>query len=90
MGGVVPDQLERARIVARDELDLGVVVDRVGEIGERAVDAIATERFASDGEMSLAISRPVMFWGNSRRTPSGKVTATMHVSCCSLAAYERR
>jgi hypothetical protein len=38
----------------------------------------------------LAISKPVMLCGNSRRAPSGKVTATMHVSCCSLAAYERR
>ena len=38
MGGVVADQLERARIVAVDELDPGVAVDRVGEIGERAVE----------------------------------------------------
>ena len=35
--GVVADQFERARIVAADELDLGVGVDPVGEIGERPV-----------------------------------------------------
>ena len=38
MGGVVPDQFQRARIVAGDDLDLGVLVDRVGEVGEHAVE----------------------------------------------------
>src|SRR5471030_536657 len=37
--------------------------------------AIATVRLASDGEMPLAISRPVMLLGNSRLAPSGKVRA---------------
>src|SRR4051812_28937173 len=37
--------------------------------------AIATVRFASDGEMPLATSKPVMFFGNSRLAPSGKVRA---------------
>jgi hypothetical protein len=37
----------------------------------------------------LAISLPVMALGYSRRAPSGKVSATMLVSC-SLAAYECR
>src|SRR4051794_7086882 len=44
-------------------------------------NAIATVRFASDGEMPLAISRPVMLFGNSRRAPSGKVRAI--IGCCS-------
>ena len=34
---VVADQFQRARILAVDELDLGVVLDRVGEVGELAV-----------------------------------------------------
>jgi hypothetical protein len=38
MRGIVADQLERARIVAIDELDPGVARDRVGEIGEGAVE----------------------------------------------------
>ena len=38
MGRVVADQLQRAGIVAGDELDPGVALDRVGEIGERAVE----------------------------------------------------
>ena len=38
MGGVVPDQFQRARIVAGDEFDLRITLDRVGEIGELAVE----------------------------------------------------
>ena len=36
--GVVPDQLQRFRVGAGDDLDRGVLVDRVGEVGEPAVD----------------------------------------------------
>src|SRR5213082_3155807 len=39
--------------------------------------AIATVRLASEGEMPLAISRPVVSLGNSRVAPSGKVSATL-------------
>ena len=35
--GIVADQFQRARIVAGQELDLGVVLDRVGKIGKPAV-----------------------------------------------------
>ncbi len=38
MRGVVPDQLQRARVVAGEELDLGVALDRIGEVGDRAVE----------------------------------------------------
>jgi hypothetical protein len=38
----------------------------------------------------LAISRPVVLVGYSRRAPSGKVSATILPLLCSLAAYERR
>ena len=38
MRGVVPDQFQRARVFAGEEFDLGVFVDRVGEIGDRAVE----------------------------------------------------
>ena len=31
--GVVPDQLQRARVFARQEFDLGVLLDRIGEVG---------------------------------------------------------
>ena len=35
---VVADQLQRARVLAGEEFDLGVALDRVGEVGERAVE----------------------------------------------------
>ena len=35
---VMADQLERARVVAGEELDLGVVLDRVGQVGKLAVE----------------------------------------------------
>jgi hypothetical protein len=37
VSGVVADQLERARVVAGEELDLGIVVDRIGKVGELAI-----------------------------------------------------
>ena len=37
VGAIVPDQFQRARIVTGDEVDLGIVFDRIGEIGQRAV-----------------------------------------------------
>src|SRR5215813_9018885 len=42
--------------------------------------AIATVRLASDGEIALATSKPVMPLGYSRRAPSGKVSATKPVA----------
>ena len=38
MRGVVPDQFQRARVVAIDEFDLGVALDRIGEVGDLAVE----------------------------------------------------
>src|SRR5215831_16225550 len=38
MRGIVADQFERAWIVAGEKLDLGVVLDRIGEVGKLAVE----------------------------------------------------
>ena len=38
VSGVVPDQFQCARVVAADELDPGVLTDRIGEIGHHAVE----------------------------------------------------
>ena len=38
MRAVVPDQLERARVLAANELDPGVPADRIVEIGDGAVE----------------------------------------------------
>ena len=51
--GVMPDQFERARVVAWDEFDPGVAVDRVGEIGERAVERHGDRAFGQRGRDAL-------------------------------------
>jgi len=38
MGCVMADQFERARIVPDEEFDLGIALDRVGEIRDRAIE----------------------------------------------------
>ena len=38
MRAVVPDEFQRARVFAGEELDLGVMLDRIGEIGDRAIE----------------------------------------------------
>src|SRR5262249_4272095 len=38
MRGIMADQFERAWIVAGEKLDLGVVLDRIGEVGKLAVE----------------------------------------------------
>ena len=58
MGGVVADQLERARIFAIEELDLGVGLDGVAISTIWPSSIMATVRLASEGEMLLAISTP--------------------------------
>src|SRR5215469_1053575 len=45
---------------------------------------IATVRLASEGEMLLAISRPVVSFRNSRLAPSGKVSVTFAGGCAGL------
>ena len=37
MGGVMPDQLQRAGVVAGDEFDFRIMLDRVGEIADHAI-----------------------------------------------------
>ena len=56
--GVVPDQLQRARVVAVDEFDLGVALDRVGEIGERAVERHGDGALGQRGRNALGDVKP--------------------------------
>ena len=56
--GVVPDQLQRARVVAGDEFDLGVAFDRVGEVGERAVERHRHGAFGQRGRNALGDVEP--------------------------------
>ena len=36
--GIVADKFQRARVVAGEEFDFGIVLDRIGKIGELAVE----------------------------------------------------
>ena len=53
MRGVVPDQFERARVLAGDELDLGVLLDRVGEVGDHAVERHRDRALGERGRNAL-------------------------------------
>ena len=73
MGGVVADQLQRARVVAVEEFDLGVGADRRRR--RRPVwpsSTMATVLLASEGEMLLAMSRPVAPGSIGTRRAIGK------------------
>ena len=76
MGAVVPDQLQRARVVAGDELDLRVLLDRVGEIGDHAVERHRHRALGQRGRDALGDVEAGDALGNSRLAPSGKVRAT--------------
>ena len=53
MRGVVADQFQRARVLARQELDLGVLLDRVGEVGDRAVERHRDRALGERGRNAL-------------------------------------
>ena len=53
VGCVVPDQLEGARVFTRNELDFGIAVDWVGQIGERAVKRHGHGAFGQRGRDAL-------------------------------------
>ena len=58
MGGVVPDELQRARIVATDEFDLGIALDRVTEIGEHAIERHGDGALGERGRDALGDIEP--------------------------------
>ena len=56
--GVVPDQLQRARVVAVDEFNFGVALDRIGEIRERAVQRHGDGAFGQGRRNALGDVEP--------------------------------
>ena len=90
MRGVVPDQLERARVLARYEFDLGVALDRVGQIGERTVERHRHGAFGQRGRNALGDIEPGGAWGVVPTCAVGKGQRDHVSSPCSLAAYECR
>ena len=90
MRGVVADQLERARVLAREELDLRIVLDRVGEIGDAAVER---HRHRVLGERRRDALRDVETgdaWGIVPTRAVGKGQRDHHASPLLTPAYERR
>ena len=53
MRGVMPDQFQRARVVAIDELDLGVLLDFVGKVGHHAVERHRDRALGERGRNAL-------------------------------------
>ena len=87
MRGVVANEFERAWIVAGDELDLARRASTVSARSHKVPSSIiATERFASDGEMLLAMSNPLTPGSKARAAPSGKSPK----SCAGLHLLTRR
>ena len=53
MGGIVPDQLQRARVFARDEFDFGIFLDGVGEIDDDAIERHGDGALGQGGRNAL-------------------------------------
>ena len=91
MGGIVADQLERARIVAGEELDLGIVVDRIGQIGKLAVERHGDRALGKRRRNPLGDVEAGGVWRIVPTRAVGKGHGDhCKSSCCSLAAYGRR
>ena len=73
MRGVMADELERARILPIDELDLRIVFDGIGEIGELAVDGHGDAALGERGRNAL---------GDFAAAGAGRVRARRAVRKC--------
>ena len=58
MGRVVPDQLQRAGIVAGDELDVRILGDRIGEVADHAVERHCHRALGERGRDALGDVEP--------------------------------
>ncbi len=90
VGGVVADQFQRARVVARQEFELGVLLDRIGEVGDSAVER---HRHGALGERGRDALGDVETGGALGILPTcavGKGQRDHSILLCSLAAYECR
>ena len=89
MRGVMANEFQRARVVAGEEFDFGVVVDRVGQIGEPAVERHRHRAFGERRRNALGdveAGDAVVDSPDSRRRERS-ARPFIH-SCCSLAAYQ--
>ena len=86
---IVPDQLQAARVVAGQELDLGVALDGVGQIGDASVErhgdcALGKRRRDAFGDIEAGDAIGIV---PTRAVGKGQRD---HFVSCSLSAYECR
>ncbi len=87
--GVVPDELERFRVRAGDEFDLGVSGDRVGEVGKLAVEAHGHRALSQRGRDRLGDLEPRgPRFDRAARAVGKRQRNVGHRSLLSLAAYQ--
>ena len=87
--GVVPDELERFRVGAGDEFDLGVGGDRIGEVGELAVEAHGHRALGERGRDRLGDLEPRRpRFDRAARAVGKRQRNVGHPSLLSLAAYQ--
>jgi hypothetical protein len=88
MGGVVPDQLQRARVVARHKLDFGVRFDGVGEVDDGAVERHRHGALGQRGRNALGDVEPGNALGVVAACAVGKGQCD-HVSSPVAHSHER-
>ena len=90
MGAIVPDEFQTARVVPGQELDLGVTLDGIGEIGNLPIDrhrdcALGQRRRNAFGDIEAGSAVRVVPTG-----AVGKAQRDHFLVSCSLSAYECR
>src|SRR5207248_593022 len=83
---IVTDQSERARVIAEYELDVGIALDRIGEIREPAIERHGHGALRERGRDALGdVKTTDAVWIVSARAVGKRQRDHVH-SCCSLAA----
>ena len=72
MGGIMPDQFQRARVVAGDEFDSRVLRDRIGEVRKLAVERHCHSALGKRGGDALGDIEPGAVLGEFARRAVGK------------------
>ena len=90
MRGIVANELQRPRVLARQELDLGILLDRVGEVGDGAVERHRDRALGERGRNALGDVETGDALGVLPTCAVGKGQRDHSMLLCSLAAYECR
>ena len=72
MGGIVADQLQRARIIAGDEFDFGVTGNRISQIADHAIKGHGHGALGQRGRNPLGNIETRYAGGKFTDSPVGK------------------